>query len=656
MRYHWILLLLWISWTGIKAQQLPMQQTGCCKASFAKSLLKAEEIHQSPLLFDYDVSFYFLDLQVENNSIDIAGNVTINAEIIAEQADTFAFELVDELMIDSIWINQLNHPFLRNNNEVFVPLTEPIGQGGNISAKIYYNGTPPSGGFFSGISTAYDSAWNKHVTWTLSEPFNARQWWPVKQDLNDKADSVWVFITTSNTNKVGSQGLLTNITTLPDEKLRYEWKSNYPIDYYLISFAVSEYQEYNIYAHPLEMQDDSILIQNYIYDVPGCLENYKTSIDRTSEFLELFSDLYSLYPFHEEKYGHCLTAMGGGMEHQTMSSMGYFGFGIVAHELGHMWFGDNVTCASWSDIWINEGFATYSDFLAHEFVAGDPWPLIWMEVAHDIVMKEPDGSVYIPANEIAYDNVERIFDGRLSYYKGAVIIHMIRYELQNDNLFFEVLQNFQAQFKDSVASGIDFLNVLNETSYMDFSEFFDQWYFGEGYPIYDINWVQDNNILQIHAQQTTSMPQVTPFFKIHMPYKMFFNDGTDTTVHLLQEASEMEFTFSFDKTIDSIQLDPEKWVLKKVAFMNNLEENTEKLPFHISPNPAHDKFFIHFHKETTNPYILQVFNTNGTLVKKQPVSIFENQVVISNLTSGLYLIEISDGIETCYSKLLIQNL
>jgi len=655
MRYQLIILLVCLPWVGIKAQQLPTVHQGCCKVQISKSLLKAEEIDQSPLLFDYDVSFYFLDLQVENNSIDIAGNVTINAEIIAEQADTFAFELVDELMIDSIWINQLNHPFLRNNNEVFVPLSEPIGQGGNISVKIYYNGTPTSGGFFTGISTAYDSAWNKHVTWTLSEPFNARQWWPVKQDLNDKADSVWVFITTTNTNKVGSQGLLTNIATLPDEKVRYEWKSNYPIDYYLISFAVSEYQEYNIYAHPLEMQDDSILIQNYIYDVPGCLENYKTSIDRTSEFLELFSDLYSLYPFHEEKYGHCLTAMGGGMEHQTMSSMGYFGFGIVAHELGHMWFGDNVTCASWSDIWINEGFATYSDFLAHEFVAGDPWPLIWMEVAHDIVTKEPDGSVYIPADEIAYDNVERIFDGRLSYYKGAVIIHMIRHELQNDNLFFEVLQNFQAQFKDSVASGMDFLNVLNETSSMDFSEFFDQWYFGEGYPIYDINWVQDNNLLQINSQQTTSMPQATPFFKIHMPYKLFFNDGTDTTLNLLQETNDMDYTFTFEKPIDSIQLDPEKWVLKKVAFMNTLNENSKKLPFNISPNPAHDGLFFHFNKESTKPYSLSFFNTSGALVKKQKISFFENQVDLSNLSSGLYLLEISDGMSPYFTKLIIQK-
>ena len=153
---------------------------------------------------------------------------------------------------------------------------------------------------------------------------------------------------------------------MPGNKLRYEWKSNYPIAYYLISFAVSEYQEYNIYAHPAGMGGDSLLIQNFIYDAPGCLDYYKAGIDETVGMVELFSDLYSLYPFHQEKYGHCLTAIGGGMEHQTMSTMGNFNFGLVAHELGHMWFGDNVTCATWSDIWINEGFATYTDYLARE--------------------------------------------------------------------------------------------------------------------------------------------------------------------------------------------------------------------------------------------------------------------------------------------------
>ncbi len=549
---------------ALMAQHQHIGELNCSKALFAKEYYKNySEIEQTHLLFNYDIKFYFLDLYVENNSIDISGKVTYNAQVVVEQTDTFAFELVNELNIDSVLINDINQYFIHTNNEVFVPLPNTLGINENFTAQIFYHGTPPTGGFFTGISTAYDSTWNKHVTWTLSEPFNARQWWPVKQVLSDKADSVWVYITTSDINKVGSQGLLTNISSMPDNKVRYEWKSKYPIEYYLISFAVAEYQDYSIYAHPAAMMGDSLLIQNYMYDSPGCLENNKIDIDRCVQYIELFSNFYSLYPFSEEKYGHCYTAMGGGMEHQTMTSMGYFGFGIVAHELGHMWFGDNVTCATWSDIWINEGFATYTDFLAHEYIAAPQFRQIWLNNAHNYVLTEPYGSVYVPPEEITYDNVERIFDGRLSYFKGSLIIHMIRYELQNDDIFFEVLQNFQQEFSDSTATGLDFMHVLNETSGMDFTDFFNQWYFGEGYPIYNITWVQENDNLQIISLQTSSMPQVTPFFKMHMPYKIFFNDGTDTTLKLLQEFNDMEYNLPFEITIDSIQLDPELWVLKE---------------------------------------------------------------------------------------------
>ncbi len=628
----------------------------CSRAKFYTDyFLKSKDIIQTPLLHDYDVKFYFLDLNVENNTIYISGNVTFNAQVVATQLDTFAFELVDELTIDSVKINGLNQGFSHINNEVFVALTNPLPEYSDFSALIFYHGTPPTGGFFSGISTAYDSTWSKNVTWTLSEPFNARQWWPVKQVLTDKADSVWVFLTTGNTNKAGSIGLLTAETPMPNNKVRYEWKSKYPIDYYLISFAVSEYQEYNIYAKPSDLQGDSILIQNYIYDSPDCLSYYKEGIDNTIDFIELFSDLYSLYPFYEEKYGHCLVDIGGGMEHQTMTTIGGFGFGLVSHELGHMWFGDNVTCATWSDIWVNEGFATYSDYLAHEYIAGDDWPHIWMEQAHNYVKSEPDGSIYIPPEEITYDNVWRIFNGRLSYYKGALIIHMIRFELQDDDLFFQVLHDFQYQFGDSVATGIDFMNVLNETSGMDFAEFFNQWYFGEGYPIYYISWVQQNNSLELNSSQISSVPHITPFFKMHVPYKLFFSDGTDSTIILYQSDHDMEFSLPFEKIIDSIQVDPKLWVLKKVAYLNNINENNNPVNFSFSPNPANDKLNLLFANNDQKERHVLIFDLSGSQVLSVTTAEDRISLDISGLPSSTYFIKVTDGSNQLSKKFIKLN-
>jgi aminopeptidase N len=281
---------------------------------------------QSEYLNDYDVTFYFLDITVTNTSTYIEGNTTINALAITE-VDTFAFELIPDMTISQVLVNgnDYTNDFFRDgsSNNVLVPIAE-IDEGDMIEAQIFYSGTPGGGSFFVGVDTDYSSAWQKYMTWSLSEPFAASDWFAVKQDLEDKADSCWVFLTTSSSNMAGSQGLLTDVVDLGDGNNRYEWKSNYPIAYYLISFAVSEYQDYSIYAHPEEMNGDSVLIQNFIYDSPGCLENYQASIDVTPEMLELLSELYILYPFHEEKYGHCLTRLGGGMEHQTMSTMGGF--------------------------------------------------------------------------------------------------------------------------------------------------------------------------------------------------------------------------------------------------------------------------------------------------------------------------------------------
>ena len=164
------------------------------------------DIEQSPLLNHYDVKFYYLDLEVENNTTYLSGQVTISAQVVVNELDTFAFELIDELTIDQVFINDIEHSVIHVNNEAFIPLADPLLLNSNFSVKIIYHGLPPTSQSFSGIFTEYDSTWNKHVTWTLSEPFSARQWWPTKQVLTDKADSVWVNITTNSENLPAQSG------------------------------------------------------------------------------------------------------------------------------------------------------------------------------------------------------------------------------------------------------------------------------------------------------------------------------------------------------------------------------------------------------------------------------------------------------------------
>jgi len=598
---------------------------------------------------DYDVSFYFPDLQIENFTTDISGSTTIRATAL-KNLDTVYFELYSGLNIDTVLINGQIRAFIHTDEIIKIPVSPPIEQGGDFTTRIRYHGTPPAGGFFNGVTTAFNETYQKNVTWTLSEPYAARDWFPVKQDLRDKADSVWVFLTTSPENKAGSQGLLTAVTPMPGGKIRYEWKSNYPTDYYLISFSVADYMEYNLYAHP-QGTEDSVFIQNFIYNDPSCLATNKDGIDRTVDFMELFSSFFGTYPFINEKYGHCQAEIGGGMEHQTMTTIGAFSFTLVAHELGHSWFGDRVTCATWNDIWINEGFATYCDYLAHSYLADPIYDSIWLKLRHDYVKTEPGGSVYVPEDQLW--DVWRIFDGRLSYSKGALLLHMIRFELQDDELFFHTLKTYVDEYADSVATGENFKNWLEMSSGQDFSDFFRQWYYGEGYPIYDISWNQQANNLNIISTQTTSTA-VTSLFKMHMPYYVKFTDGTDTILILYQDASQNIYSIPVTKNVENIELDPDQWILHGLYHVS-VEENEMDSPvyFTLGPNPAGNLLNIYLLKENKKAVMI-IADLAGKPVMTRELNDKHEKADISVLPAGLYLVTITDG-EYKLSKRLIKE-
>jgi len=604
---------------------------------------------QSDLVHDYDVTFYFLDIEVSSTSIQVGGTVEIHGTVVADEMAVFAFELNSSLSLEEVIFNGTiaeNWTWEGDNVLVEIPTLQ---EGETFVAEINYGGTPPTGGFFSGITNDYSNTWQKNVTWTLSEPFAAKDWWPNKQVLTDKADSVWVFLTTASTEMAGSQGLLTNVTDLGNNQLRYEWKSNYPIAYYLISFAVSDYQEYNIYAKPAALENDSILVQNFVYNHPNYLPNQQSNIDAVVPMIELFSDLYILYPFHEEKYGHCITQLGGGMEHQTMSTMGSFSFNLVAHELGHMWFGDNVTCATWSDIWINEGFATYSNYLAQEMLNGWNSGQNFMISTQNNVMSSPGGSVYIPPSEITPDNIWRIFSGRLSYDKGASILHVLRHEVNNDELFFNIMNTFQIAFKDSTATGEDFRMIAEEVTGMDLEQFFAQWYYGEGYPKYDIEWYMFDDTFDMYVTQTGSSS--TPLFEMTMDYKLTFSDGSDTTIRLFQENNLEHYAIDFGKQVVNIQVDPDNWTFERVnTLIVRSPEKSMNNYFSMYPNPASDQINLAFSDDQIRE--ISISDASGKILISNQISGLTYQMDISGLPAGIYFIAVNNDSGRTVKKLI----
>ncbi len=581
-------------------------------------------------LQDYDIKWYFLDLEADNLSTNLKGSVTILVEIGLEGMDKLVIELASNMSVDSIVINSQSRPFTHDEDLLSISLVNPQVRGDLLEFQIYYHGQPSQG-----VYQAFDSRWGVHVSWTLSEPFSAKNWFPCKQDLKDKADSSRVFITIGDGLMAGSNGLLKNIVPLADNKVRYEWFSSYPIEYYLISYAISDYQDYSFYAHPQET--DSILVQNFIYDDPSCLNTFKNDLEETSELIELYSSLYSKYPFSDEKYGHCLVSSGSYMEHQTMSTMKDFVYRIVAHELAHQWFGDQVTCASWQDIWINEGFASYSEYIALENLRSLEDAVAWMKNAHAYALERPLGSVYIPLEESG--NVSRIFDYRLSYKKGAAIIHMLRFEMDDDLAFFETLKEFQSTFSDSVASGLDFQEVAETVSGMDLTTFFDQWYFGKGFPSYEINWGQVGDTLQISSRQITSTAE-TPLFRMPLEFKFDFASG-DTIVRVYQDEAVESFKFKVSEYVLNLELDPRTFSLIGPSILNHKNEPDIYFQegFKLYPNPASDQIILDFYGSVTSR-LIRVLSSTGQKVLELDEEDLVLILDINDLPSGIYIIEV----------------
>lgn len=587
----------------------------------------------------YDVKYYKLDIALENNSRAVSGNVRIQALNGALPLDSVAFELYSTFTIDSVVVNGRRSPGLRRvAGDVTAALAQAVPANGLFNVLVYYRGTAPNGSS-SAIGNALDTgvASGVSVTWSLSEPFGAYEWFPCKQVLTDKADSSDVWVTTSSLNKVGSNGVLERTTPMPNSKTRYEWKSRKPIDFYLISVAVAPYIEYVNYANPVG--GPRIPIVNYVYN-QATLNSYRTEIDRTPGFIENYSSLVGLYPFADEKYGHSMAPLGGGMEHQTMTTQDGFTFTLTAHELFHQWFGDNVTCGSWEDIWLNEGFASYGEYLSYQaFIPASA--LAWMNNAHNTAMSSAGGSIYVADTT----NTNRIFNSRLSYKKGAAVVHMLRYLLNDDTRFFRALRTYQTTYGGKTARTADLQRIFEAEAGRSLTYFFQQWFRGEGYPTFSVQWNQVGTSLYLRTTETVSMASVTPFFDTDLDYLVTYSNASSTLVRLRQGAAVSSFSVPANGTVTSIEVDPNQWVLNRTGtivrdptlVLGNQAARATQLD--VYPNPCHD--FLQLADLPARTTAAEVLDATGRVVARQAVSADHAQLDARRLTPGLYLLRLT---------------
>ncbi len=598
----------------------------------------------------YDVHWYFLQLSVNIYNTDISGSTDLLVSVTADTLSHLYLELSQEHTVDSVWVKGQAVFWSHTGDLLRIGQDAHWRAGDLLIVRVFYHGTAPTGGFFSAVTSEEDPVWHQRVTWTLSEPFAAREWFPCKQDLRDKADSSAVWITVDNGLVAGSNGVLHGVDTLGGgSRLRYRWHHRHPIDYYLISFAVSPYRVVDMYAHNIQREGDSLLIRNLLYDDPGYLDQNRENLDAVISLIELYSRLFLPYPYADEKYGHCLAPMGGGMEHQTMTTLAGLGFLLVAHEMAHQWFGDYVTCATWQDIWINEGFASYVEFLALEQLKSRQEAHDWMENAHAEALKEPDGSVYVPFEEVG--NVWRIFSGRLSYKKGASLLHMIRYELDDDTLFYAVLREYLQAYGDSTATGGDFERMLEQVSGKDFTWFFNQWYYGAGYPLFDISWWERNDTLYIRSEETPSGS--TPFFRTHIDF-LLQREAGDTVVRFFQDDPEELFRLPLESYVNGLVMDPEGWLLCKLNSLSRVVDPAKEGELILYPNPASGMISIRL-PVTGGAVRVEVMDPGGRKVMEKVLPVLPYRLDLSGLPEGLWFFRIVSGNYTWMRKVVIRR-
>lgn len=634
-------------------------QTHYCAEHKAKHFQKNMAANQSvqkqnstttvPKENDYDLKFYHLNINVERNSLFISGNVRSIAKVITATLDSFAFVLHTNHTIDSVYVNGAKRNFVRRDSLVLATAGTPIAQNQLFDAVVYYKGTCTTAGgaaIGNGYNMGTSGSWGNQVTWSLSESIVAYHWFPCKQDLRDKIDSSWVYATTDSANMVGSNGLLKNVVSIGNKK-RYEWQSRYPIDYYLISVATAKYKPYILYAKPQYLVNDSILIQNFVYD--NAINNtawngQKADLNKIVPTIELQSKLFGMYPFYKEKYGHCMAPFGGGMEHQTMTSLGFFEFELDAHELGHQWWGDHVTCAAWKDIFINEGWASYAEYLCHQYMTGTgTTPAQKMLDVHTNVMSQPGGSSYFTNADTMNANV--IFSSRLTYDKGSAIIHSLRYEINNDSVFFPAIRSFQSTYGYITASVIDFKNHMQTFSGLNFAQFFNQWYYGEGYPTFAVSWNQSNNVFYLKSTQTTSKPTSIPLFKTPVDYRITRTAKPDTIVRLFHGQSIENYTIALTGTVTSIGVDPNNWILNKTGAnfkditLSAGELNVEAPMVFVGPNPTSDALNIYLYQN--DQAIVEVIDITGKTMLNQNFNTHA-EFDISKYANGIYTVTVKN--------------
>ncbi len=494
-----------------------------------------------------------------------------------------------------------------------------------------------------------------NLGYTFSEPSDARFWFPCYDQPWEKATAE-VNITVPAGYVAASNGKLLGTTSNGNGTVTWLWAQNQPIATHLLCMTVSRF---SVSSLPyVKSTGDTIPLQYYSWNAPPFVDSAWTTgfLPTVRQMVSAYSGLLGEYPF--DKYGMTTIVPFGylGMEHQTITTMNRYyatSHWVVSHELAHQWFGDNVTCGTWADIWLNESFATYCEALWREHLYGfDSLKAYMRDTLSQFQFVSWQGAIYDP--------VAQGFDlfTRSVYSKGGWVLHTLR-GVVGDSVFFNALRVYQKQYGGKSAITSELQAIVDSVSGSDMTWFFNQWIYGSGWPKYAsrFSWNADTISYTIQQNQDAAWPT----FRMPILVRAYY--GASHRDYIVHDSLRLQtFKLPLITQPDSVALDPEGWVLKQiVSFTDVGESEGQPSVFRLDqnyPNPFNPATNIQFSIDNPQLTILKVYDMLGrevaTLVNdKKSAGEYSIQFDGSNLSSGVYYYRLQAGAFTETKKMML---
>jgi hypothetical protein len=509
---------------------------------------------------DFDAVYYDITVDLRNYAgRAITGSVNMLARSLANDLNELILDLCGTLIVDSVLVDNVPRPYTRANNQITVSLPRVFVNGELLTTRIVYHGVPCQTNLYTSFSFYTRTVNNRSIPSiaTLSEPYGSRDWWPCKDIVSDKADSVRVSMIVADTLTATSNGVLEAVTPVPPSSRRFTYVERIPISTYLVCASATNYAHFQ--QQYVTLAGDTMPV--HLYPYPEYLTRAQTSWSPLPQMIGFYAGLFGEYPFVDEQYGMTMFNFSGGMEHQTNTSYGYGISGgghdydyILAHELSHQWWGDDVTCGTWPDIWLNEGFASYCEALWQEHLFGPQGLRDW-ELNYNACF-DPSGPVYNPAD---------LFSSNTVYNKGSWCLHMVRGVIRNDSLFFAGLRHYREHRQHGNATTPQFFADMSEVAGFDIEPYLHAYLYLTNRPTlrasFGSGYVDGRRQTVVRIRQMQTSPDTT--FRTRLDLR--FSAGIDTArIRVENSERKQRYYTSLPFAPTALTVDPDEWVLKNL--------------------------------------------------------------------------------------------